>query len=86
MRRFDELQRAAAAVPDDLPLRSGSAKPTPLARERDPLVLRAVWARASAGATAAECEAAVPADAWRVRRLLAHWLSEGSLRPAEAVA
>jgi hypothetical protein len=83
MRRYDELQHASALVPDDVPLRPTRVKPTPDEREPDPLVLRSVWATAAAGATAAQCESAVKTDSYRVRRMLVHWVEEGSLQPAE---
>ena len=80
MRRYDELQRSAALVPDGARLRPTGSKPTRLAQEDDPKLLSAVWTKVSQGATAAECEAVAATDAFRVRRLLVHWVEEGSLQ------
>jgi hypothetical protein len=80
MRRYDELQRSAALIPDGARLRSTGSKPTRLPQEDDPKLLSAVWTKASQGATAAECEAVAATDAFRVRRLLVHWVEEGSLQ------
>jgi len=79
MRRYDELQRAAALVPDHASVRAGAGKPTVPEEESDGELVREVWNRVRAGSTAKECETAVAVDRYRVRRLLAHWLEEGSL-------
>ncbi|HQR44633.1 MAG TPA: DUF4388 domain-containing protein [Thermoanaerobaculia bacterium] len=81
MRRYDEFQRAAALVPDDLYLASSGQKPTALAEETDAVLQQQVWARAAAGASPRLCEESIPADSFRIRRLFAHWLEEGSLKP-----
>ncbi|MBK6405314.1 MAG: hypothetical protein IPF66_09855 [Holophagales bacterium] len=80
MRRYDELQRSAALIPDGARLRPTGSKPTRLPQEDDPKLLSAVWARVSQGATASECEGVFATDAFRVRRLLVHWVEEGSLQ------
>jgi hypothetical protein len=80
MRRYDELRRARALVPDEALLRAGDVKPTAPAEESDGELVRQVWARVRAGATAAECEQAVEVDSFRVRALLAHWIDEGAAR------
>jgi hypothetical protein len=80
MRRYDELQRSAALIPDGSRLRPAGPKPTRLPQEDDLKLLSAVWTKASQGATAAECEAVAATDAFRVRRLLVHWVEEGSLQ------
>jgi hypothetical protein len=80
MRRYDELQRSAALVPDGARLRPTGSKPSRLAQEDDPKLLSAVWTRVSRGATATECENVAATDAFRVRRLLVHWVEEGSLQ------
>jgi hypothetical protein len=54
-------------------------KPTRLADETDKAFLNAMWSKASAGASVAEIEASVPADSYRSRRQLAHWVVEGAL-------
>jgi len=80
MRRYDELQRSVALIPDAARLRPTGSKPTRLPQEDDPKLLSTVWTKASQGATAAECEAVAATDAFRVRRLLVHWVEEGSLQ------
>jgi len=79
MRRYDELQRATALVPDGARLRAGEARATPAPAELDGALVRSVWQAASGGGTVADCETAGKTDAYRVRRLLAHWVEEGSL-------
>ena len=81
MRRYDEFLRAAALVPDDLYLAASGQKPTALTDESDAVLQQQVWARASTGASPRLCEEAIPADSFRIRRLFAHWLEEGSLKP-----
>ena len=81
MRRYDEFQRAAALVPDDLYLGASGQKPTALAEESDAVLQQQVWARASQGASPRLCEETIPADSFRIRRLFTHWLEEGSLKP-----
>ncbi len=80
MRRYDELQRSAALIPDGARLRPTGTKPSRLPQEDDQKLLSAVWAKVSQGATASECEGVVATDAFRVRRLLVHWVEEGSLQ------
>ncbi len=80
MRRYDELQRSAALVPDGARLRPTGSKPTRLPQEDDQKLLSAVWSKVSGGATASECESVIATDAFRVRRLLVHWVEEGSLQ------
>ncbi|MFI5179941.1 MAG: DUF4388 domain-containing protein [Thermoanaerobaculia bacterium] len=81
MRRYDEFQRSAALVPDDLYLTASGQKPKALAEEPDAVLQQQVWARASQGASPRLCEESIPADSFRIRRLFAHWLEEGSLKP-----
>ncbi|MGE5345659.1 MAG: DUF4388 domain-containing protein, partial [Acidithiobacillales bacterium] len=81
MRRYDEFQRSAALVPDDLYLTSSGQKPRALPDEPDAVLQKQVWARAAAGASPRLCEESIPADSFRIRRLFAHWLEEGSLKP-----
>ena len=80
MRRYDELQRASALVPDGARFRPTQVRPTRLDLEADPALPGTVWGRALSGASAVECEAATDADAFRVRRLLVHWVEEGALQ------
>lgn len=81
MRRYDELQRAAALVPEGSSFQPTAVPPTPLAGEKDGRLVALVWSKAGSGATPAACEAAAATDAYRVRRLLAHWVEEGVLKP-----
>jgi len=80
-RRFDELQQACTMVPDYAALKPTSVKPTALPDEHDKGLMRTVWERVASGEAALACESGLPVDAYRVRRLLAHWLREGSLEP-----
>jgi hypothetical protein len=84
MRRYDELQRAAALVPDGASFQPTDTAPTPLTQERDGRVVALVWSKAGAGEHPAACEAAAQTDAYRVRRLLAHWVEEGALKARKA--
>jgi len=79
VRRHDELQRIAAFVPDDFRAAKGNAKPAPLDEETDAALVREVWLKASSGTPVAECEHTLPADSYRVRRLIAHWIEQGAL-------
>ena len=81
MRRYDEFQQAAALVPDYACLKPSGVKPTRPPDEDDQGLLHEVWKRAAGGAAALQCEADLPVDSYRVRRLLAHWVEEGSLEP-----
>lgn len=80
IRRHDELKQFSAVVPDDLTLKA-AGKPTPDPDEADPAVVRDVWVKASAGGPVGEWELTIPADAYRVRRLVARWVEEGALQP-----
>jgi hypothetical protein len=80
IRRHDELKQAALVAPDDVSLRPGSTKPTPAPEESDPAIVREVWVKASSGKKVAEWEGEISTDAYRVRRLVAHWLEEGALQ------
>jgi len=79
MRRYDELQRATALVPDGALLSVGAAKPTVPTEESDGELVRETWKRVRSGATPRECEQAASTDRYRIRRLLAHWVEEGAL-------
>jgi hypothetical protein len=78
VRRHDEFKRAAALVPDGVMLRPTGAPSTPLSDEDEDFI-RLVWTKTASVSTAVECEAGIATDAYRVRRLLAHWFEEGSL-------
>ncbi len=79
MRRFDELQRASALVPDDARLKPTEIKPSRKEDETDLELMRSVWRRAVSGAAPAAIEAEAVVDPYRVRRLFEHWVEEGSL-------
>jgi Domain of unknown function (DUF4388) len=79
VRRHDELQRIAAFVHDDLRLTKSTVKPASLGEEDDAALVREVWLKASSATPIAECERALPADSYRVRRLIAHWIEQGAL-------
>jgi hypothetical protein len=85
VRRHDEFKRAAALVPDDAVIEPTGSASTPLPEE-DADFIRLVWTTAAKGTTVAACEAAIPTDSYRTRRLLAHWVEEGSLKAAAAPA
>ncbi len=82
MRRYDELQQAAALVPDDQKLEPTEVRPEHHPDELDGMFVNGLWKLASGGATPLECEAALKADAYRIRRQLAHWIETGALAPA----
>ena len=84
MRRYDELQRARAVVPDDAYLHAGEARPTAPSGESEGELVRQVWMGARGGAYARQCEEGAPVDAYRVRALLVYWLEEGLLVIATA--
>ncbi len=79
MRRFDELQQAAALVPDGARLKPTDVKPSRKPGEADLELMRSVWLKAVAGATPAAIEAEIPIDPYRIRRVFEHWVEEGSL-------
>jgi hypothetical protein len=75
-RRYDELQRERAIVPDSsflIPTRSGR-RPQPNGENAS--FLEQLWNRVSAGATPDQCEGSCQSDAYRVRTLLARWVEE----------
>jgi hypothetical protein len=86
MRRYAELQRANALVPDDAPLEATGASPTAVPDEQDYDLVVILWQKACAGVTARQCEADLPVDPYRIRRALAHWFEEGALRQRSAEA
>ncbi len=79
VRRHDELQRIMAMVPDTMTLTKTGTKPTPHEEETDPALVREVWMKASSGITVIDCERQLETDAYRIRRLVAHWLEMGAL-------
>jgi hypothetical protein len=81
MRRYDELQEAVALVPDAVFLVPTGEKPTPPPAEKDGSLLQALWERASRGGTPLDLEDVVASDSYRIRRVLAHWVEQGALKP-----
>jgi hypothetical protein len=86
MRRYDELQRARALVPDHAFIGPTGARPSPFPEEEDGAFTRDVWTRVKDGATPLQIEHAVPADTYRVRALLGHWLTQGAVEIRHAPA
>jgi hypothetical protein len=86
MRRHDELQQARALVPDGALLQTTGSKPTRLKDEEDIKLTQLVWSKAVTGCTPEECESQVPVDAYRIRRLVAHWVESGALKLGAAAA
>ena len=86
VRRYDEYQQAQVLVPDGTQLEKTGTKPSRLSDEEDMEFIQALWKRATAGATPEQCEEAATTDAYRVRRLLAHWVEAGALQAADKAA
>ncbi len=78
VRRHDEYKRAALLVPDQQVLKATEVPSTPLPDE-DPDFIYLVWKQVGSGTTPLACESGISTDAYRIRRLLAHWLEEGAL-------
>jgi uncharacterized protein YaaW (UPF0174 family) len=79
MRRFDEFERAAALVPDQASFTHTNRQPTAPEEENDADLLAQVWGAAARGAPPVQLEGEFAVDAFRIRRLYEHWVSEGSL-------
>ena len=86
MRRYDELQRARALVPDNAFLGSTGTRPAPFPEESDGAFIREIWTRVKDGTTARQLETAVAADSYRVRALLGHWVTQGAVEIRDAPA
>lgn len=86
MRRYDELRRAAALVPDHARLECTRRNASAVPGEDDLDLITSIWQRSDHGSTAVDCEESLPVDSYRVRRALAHWVEEGALRLAVAAA
>jgi uncharacterized protein DUF4388 len=83
VRRYDELQRASAVAPDGAAFSSTGQKPSRVEGEDPKLVVRA-WDMLAGGKPVAQCETELATDPYRLRRLAAQWIEDGSLavRPA----
>jgi hypothetical protein len=79
MRRYDELVRATAVVPDDARYMPSDTPPTKPDPSMSGESVARVWARASAGASPAECERSLGLDAYQIRACFAHWVDTGAL-------
>lgn len=79
MRRYDELQRTRALVPDFCTLKRRGQQPIPRRGQEDVELYDLIWQKTAAGTSPEECEAICPADAYRVRAVLALWIEEGIL-------
>ena len=79
VRRHDELQRMLVIVPDATSYVKGTVRPVPHEEEQDAGLVREVWLKASSGNAVGEFERQLPIDGFRVRRLVAHWVEQGSL-------
>lgn len=82
MRRYDELQQACAVVPDDVRLKATDVRPERHPEELDGMFVNGLWKLASAGTAPLDCEKAMTADSFRVRRQLAYWVESGALTGA----
>jgi len=80
MKRYDEYQQLRLLVPDDTVLTPTGERPGRPEGEDDSEFVRQVWAEVVFGKTAAQCEASIATDPYRIRRLLAYWLADGVLR------
>jgi hypothetical protein len=78
MRRYDELQRARAIVPDYALLKRNTLEP-PTYDEEDAEFADRIWQKTADGVSPEECEAICPVDSYRVRTLLARWIESGIL-------
>jgi hypothetical protein len=79
MRRYDELQRTRALVPDFCRLKRKGPQPIPRHGQEDAEIFDLIYQKTAAGTSPEECEAICPADAYRVRAVLARWIEEGIL-------
>jgi hypothetical protein len=82
IRRYDEWKKAAALVGDHAHL-IPTDKPHEIELESETAeFISEVWAKASQGATPAQCEATLGADSYRIRRVLSAWVESGALKLA----
>ena len=80
IRRHDEFNPACTRAPDDVILKTTTVKPTPHEEESDASLVREVWVKAASGTAVGTWEPLIPIDAYRVRRLVAHWMEQGALQ------
>ncbi len=79
MRRYDELQRARAIVPDFAVLKRKSPETMPHIKEDETDLFNLIWPKTAGGTSPEECGAACHADSYRIRTLLARCVEEGIL-------
>jgi hypothetical protein len=82
MRRYDEFQETSAVIPDDVRLKATDVRPEHHPEELDGIFVNGLWKLVSTGSTPLECEAIVTADAFRIRRQIAHWVESNALTSA----
>jgi hypothetical protein len=80
MRRWEELQLTQALAPDEVAFRPTGSRPTRHPQEDDPQFLRELWVRASSGQPLRAWESEIRADSWRIRRIVARWVEDESLK------
>jgi len=83
MRRYDEFHRALALIPDNARFKKAGKKPTDVKEDADPKLAKVVWNKAIRGVPPTEVEQEIALDAFRIRRLYEHWVTEGSLQRVE---
>jgi hypothetical protein len=79
MRRYDQLQRARALVPDFALLRQKNPRSIPPGGNADAALSALIWKQLETGTSPENCEALCMADAYRIRSLLARWREKGFL-------
>src|SRR5262249_12002247 len=77
MRRHDEFAQATVVVPDDARFSKTQVRPEHHADELDGMFVNGLWNLIVGGATAKDCEGALKADSFRIRRQLVHWVESG---------
>ena len=78
VRRYDEFRRAAGVAADGAVLGATDKRPSMVEGEDRQFAAKA-FALLSSGRPVSQCEAEMATDAYRVRRLAAQWIEEGSL-------
>jgi hypothetical protein len=81
IRRHSDLQEALALVPDRASFAATGVTPSAPPGDFNINQMTEMWELAVSGETPVELELETNADSFTVRRLLAHWLEEGALKP-----
>jgi hypothetical protein len=79
VRRHDEWKRSAAVVGDDVRF-AATGDDRQITTDEPADFVEALWAMASTGSTARECEAHFAVDSHRIRKLLASWVEVDALK------